>query len=231
MKVHFIGAGPGAADLITLRGARLLNAAKMVIFAGALVSRELLQHCRAGAEIVDASELDPEEQQDIYLRARDNDWDVARLHSGDPAIYGATAAQMRLLDDLGIGYEVVPGVSSFTASAALLNADLIREGVSQTIILTRSSGDASPIPELESLDKLAAHRATLCIFLSEPHLEKLTADLLRHYPASTPVALIQKATWPEEKIWRGTLGAIAKEQNPRDWQLATMMLVGEALDL
>ena len=161
MKVYFIGAGPGAADLITLRGSRALGSVRMVMFAGSLVSREMLQHCRAGAEIIDTSELDLDQQEECYLRARQNEWDVARLHSGDPAIYGATAEQMRRLDGIGIPYEVIPGVSSFTASAAILNAELTKPQISQTIILTRTSGRASPVPELESIDKLASHRATL----------------------------------------------------------------------
>lgn len=229
MKVYFIGAGPGAADLITLRGAKILNSVKMVMFAGSLVSRDMLQHCNKDAEIIDTSELDLEQQEECYARAQANGWDVARLHSGDPAIYGATAEQMRRLDGLGIGYEIVPGVSSFTASAAILNAELTKPQISQTIILTRTSGRASPVPELESIDKLALHRATMCVFLSGPHLEKIVSDLLLHYPAETPVALVQKATWPQEKALRSTLGKILEETNARDWQLSTMMLIGEVL--
>lgn len=230
MKVYFIGAGPGAPDLITLRGARILGAAKMMMYAGSLVSREMLAHCRADAEIIDTSALDLDEQEKCYVRALENSWDVARLHSGDPAIYGAIAEQMRRLDALGIAYEIVPGVSSFLASAAILNAELTKPEVSQTIILTRTSGRASPVPERETLARLAAHRATLCIFLSGPHLAEIVADLREHYAPETPIALVQKATWSNEKTWRGMLANVLDETNPRDWTLSTMMLVGEVLN-
>jgi len=229
MKVYFIGAGPGAADLITLRGANVLRTAALVMYAGSLVSRDMLVHCRADAEIVDTASLSLDEQEAVYRRALDADFDVARLHSGDPAIYGATAEQMRRLDRLGIAYEVVPGVSSFTAAAAVLNAELTKPGVAQTIILTRTSGRASPMPENESLSALAAHRATLCIFLSGAQLPQVLADLAGSYPPETPVALVQKATWPQERIYEGTLGVMAGEITPGEWQLSTLMLVGPVL--
>jgi precorrin-4/cobalt-precorrin-4 C11-methyltransferase len=230
MKVYFIGAGPGAPDLITLRGANILRAAPLVMYAGSLVSREMLVHCRADAEIVDTAGLSLDEQETVYRRALERDVDVARLHSGDPAIYGAMAEQMRRLDRLGIGYEVVPGVSSFTAAAAVLNAELTKPGVAQTIILTRTSGRASAMPENESLSALAAHRTTLCIFLSGAQLEQVLAELFASYPPETPVALVQKATWPQQRVYEGTLGAMAAEISARDWQLSTLMLVGAALD-
>jgi precorrin-4/cobalt-precorrin-4 C11-methyltransferase len=230
MKAYFIGAGPGASDLITLRGAQILMRAPMVLYAGSLVSREMLTHCRSDAEIIDTAKLNLDEQEACYIRARENGWDVARLHSGDPAIYGATAEQMRRLKRLGIAYEVVPGVSSFTSAAAVLKAELTKPEVSQTIILTRTGGRASPMPEGESLKSLAAHRATLCIFLSGANLPQIVADLLVSYPPSTPVALVQKATWPQENIHRGMLGCLLDEIDAHDWQLSTLLLVGEALD-
>lgn len=230
MKVYFIGAGPGAPDLITLRGAQILARSPMVLYAGSLVSRETLTHCRDDAEIFDTAKLNLDEQQAHYIRARENGWDVARLHSGDPVIYGATAEQMRRVEKLGIAYEIVPGVSSFTSAAAVLKAELTKPEVSQTIILTRTSGRASPMPEKESLKLLAAHRATLCIFLSGANLPQIVADLLASYPPSTPVALVQKATWPQEKIHRGTLGCMLDEIDAHNWQLSTMLLVGEVLD-
>lgn len=230
MKAYFIGAGPGAADLITLRGARILARVPMVLYAGSLVSREMLTHCRSDAEIIDTARLNLDEQEEFYIRARENGWDVARLHSGDPAIYGATAEQMRRLEKLGIAYEVVPGVSSFTSAAAALKAELTKPEVSQTIILTRTSGRASPMPEKESLKLLAAHRATLCIFLSGANLPQIVADLMASYPPSTPVALVQKATWPQELIHRSTLGCMLDEIETRDWQLSTLLIVGEVLD-
>jgi precorrin-4/cobalt-precorrin-4 C11-methyltransferase len=230
MKVYFIGAGPGAPDLITLRGAQILARAPIVLYAGSLVSREMLTHCQSDVEIIDTAKLNLDEQEANYIRARENGWDVARLHSGDSAIYGATAEQMRRLEKLGIAYEIVPGVSSFTSAAAALNAELTKPEVSQTIILTRTSGRTSPMPERESLKLLAAHRATLCIFLSGANLPQIVADLMASYPPSTPVALVQKATWPQEKIHRGTLGCMLDEIDAHDWQLSTMLLVGEVLD-
>jgi precorrin-4/cobalt-precorrin-4 C11-methyltransferase len=230
MKVYFIGAGPGACDLITLRGARILRAAPMVLYAGSLVAKEMLCHCQADAEVIDTSGLDLDQQEACYQRALAGGLDVARLHSGDPSIYGAMAEQMRRLDRLGISYEVVPGVSSFTAAAATLSAELTKPGVSQTIILTRVSGRASLVPEKESLGLLAAHGATLCIFLSGPQLKKIIAELLLHYPADTPAALVYRASWPEERVMDTTLGRLLQEAKWREWRLSTLLLVGAALD-
>ena len=230
MKVYFIGAGPGAKDLITLRGAAILTKAPLVLYAGSLVAKEMLSHCQIDAEVIDTSSLTLDEQENYYIRAKKENWDVARLHSGDPAIYGAVAEQMRRLDALGIQYEVVPGVSTFLASAASLKTELTKPEVSQTIILTRTSGRASSMPERESLKKLASHQATLCIFLSGANLPQVVADLLECYPLETSVALIYKATWPQEKRYQGTLGTMLKEINLKDWHLSTMMLVGKVLD-
>ncbi len=230
MKVYFIGAGPGAADLITLRGARLLGQVNMVLYAGSLVPVATLEHCKPGTELIDTAQLDLEQQQACYVRARDAGIDVVRLHSGDPAIYGATAEQMRRLDALGIAYEVVPGVSSFTAAAAAISAELTKPEVSQSVILTRVSGRASAVPELESIARLAEHRATMCIFLSGPHLKKIVTDLLLHYPPDTPVSLVHRASWPEQRLYQGTLGTVLHETKRGAWNLTTMMLVGAALD-
>jgi precorrin-4/cobalt-precorrin-4 C11-methyltransferase len=229
MTVYFIGAGPGAADLITLRGSRILNRAPMVLFAGSLVPTGLLEHCHPDAEIFDTAELSLDEQTALFQRAHAEGKDVARLHSGDPAIYGATAEQMRRLDKLAIPYEIVPGVSSFTAAAAAIGSELTRPEVSQSVILTRVSGRASAVPELESIDRLAQHQATMCIFLSGPHLKKIVADLLLHYPPDTPVALVYKATWPEQRTHKSTLGTLLEEVKMKDWLLTTMLLVGRAL--
>ena len=229
MKVYFIGAGPGASDLITLRGANLLGRVAMVLYAGSLVPTEMLQHCRPDAELIDTAKLDLEQQEACYRRAQEAGCDVARLHSGDPAIYGATAEQMRRLDALGIAYEVVPGVSSFSAAAAAVNAELTKPEVSQTIILTRVSGRASAVPEAEAIAKLAEHRATMCIFLSGPHLKKIVTDLRLHYPEDTPVTLVYRATWPEQRVYQGTLGTVLKETKRGEWNLTTMLLVGAAL--
>jgi precorrin-4/cobalt-precorrin-4 C11-methyltransferase len=229
MKVFFIGAGPGAHDLITVRGAEILKRAPIVMYAGSLVPPEVLRYCGAGAEIIDTATLDLEQQEACYRRAQTVDKDVARVHSGDPAIYGATAEQMRRLDKLGVDYEVVPGVSSFTAAAASLCSELTKPGVSQTVILTRVSGRASPVPEKEALAELAKSGATLCIFLSGPHLKRIVTDLRPHYPADTPVALVHRASWPDERSHRSTLGSLLKEVKAREWRLTTLLLVGRVL--
>jgi precorrin-4/cobalt-precorrin-4 C11-methyltransferase len=230
MKVYFIGAGPGAADLITIRGAEILSRAQLVMYAGSLVSEAMLSHCRANPLIVNTAKLNLDEQVEHYLQAKEKNWDVARLHSGDPSIYGATAEQMRRLRELEIGYEVVPGVPSFVSAAAVLNTELTKPSISQTIILTRSSGRASPVPTKESLQSLAAHQATLCIFLSGANLPDVIEELLFHYSQDTPVALVQRASWPEERIHRARLGELLNEIEPRSWALTTMLLVGQTLD-
>lgn len=230
MKVYFVGAGPGAADLITLRGARLLGSVQMVLYAGSLVPVEMLSHCAPGTELLDTAQMDLEQQQACYVRAKEADIDVVRLHSGDPAIYGATAEQMRRLEALGIAYEIVPGVSSFTAAAAAIGSELTKPEVSQSVILTRVSGRASAVPELESIARLAEHRATMCIFLSGPHLKKIVTDLLLYYPPETPVSLVHRASWPDQRSYSGTLGTILEETKRGAWNLTTMMLVGAALD-
>ena len=229
MRVFFIGAGPGAQDLITVRGAEILRRAPLVMYAGSLVPPEVLRYCRADAEIIDTARLDLEQQEACYTRARTLDWDVARVHSGDPAIYGATAEQMRRLDRLAIAYEVVPGVSSFTAAAASLCSELTKPGVSQTVILTRVSGRASPVPEKEALAKLAESGATLCIFLSGPHLRRIVTELRPHYPPDTPVALVHRASWPDERSHRSTLGRLLTEVKAKEWRLTTLLLVGRVL--
>jgi precorrin-4/cobalt-precorrin-4 C11-methyltransferase len=229
MKVYFIGAGPGAQDLITVRGAELLKRVPMVMYAGSLVPPEVLRYCKSDAEIVDTATLDLEQQEACYRRALSLGFEVARVHSGDPAIYGATAEQMRRLEKLGIPYEVVPGVSSFTAAAASLASELTKPGVSQTVILTRVSGRASPVPEKEALSRLARSGATLCIFLSGPHLRKIVTELRPYYPADTPVALVHRASWPDERSHRSTLGRLLTEVKAKDWRLTTLLLVGRVL--
>lgn len=229
MKVYFIGAGPGAADLITVRGARILSQVSLVFYAGSLVPEVVLSHCAEGVEKINTASLNLEEQMACYERARDANLDVARLHSGDPAIYGAMAEQMERLTGLGIEWEVVPGVSSFTAAAAALGAELTKPEISQTIILTRVSGRATPVPEREQLAGLAAHGATLCIFLSGPHLQNIVAELKEHYSDDTPIALAKCVSWEDEKIHLSTLGQILAEVDLADWKLTTLILVGDVL--
>jgi len=229
MRVYFIGAGPGAHDLITVRGAQILERAPMVMYAGSLVPPEVLRYCKPDAEIIDTAKLDLEQQEACYRTAKARDRDVARVHSGDPAIYGATAEQMRRLESLGIAYEVVPGVSSFTAAAASLSSELTKPGVSQTVILTRVSGRASPVPDKEALTELAKSGATLCIFLSGPHLRRIVTELRPYYPPDTPVALVHRASWPDERSHRSTLGRLLSEVKAKDWRLTTLLLVGRVL--
>lgn len=230
MKVYFIGAGPGAKDLITVRGARHLAAAKIVLYAGSLVPEEILEHCSSDALIVNTAALDLEQQMEFYRRAQSTGTDVARLHSGDPAIYGAISEQIALLNKANISWEIVPGVSSFTAAAAELGCELTKPTISQTIILTRVSGRASAVPALESIAHLASHKATLCIFLSGPHLTKIVQDLLLHYPLSTPVALVYRSTWQDRREHRSTLEKLLSEVQVEDWKLTTMLIVGAVLD-
>lgn len=227
--MFFIGAGPGAPDLITLRGARALHAADVAMYAGSLVPEAVLEHCRPEVRAVNTAGLNLQEQRGWYEQALQHGWTVARLHSGDPSIYGATAEQMELLRELGMRYEVIPGVSSFTACAAALGAELTRPDVSQTIIITRGSGRASPVPAKEALTGLAAHQATMCIFLSGRQLEAVVADLLAHYPPETPAALVQRVSQPEERSHRAPLGSLLTGLQLSDWALTTMILVGGAL--
>jgi precorrin-4/cobalt-precorrin-4 C11-methyltransferase len=230
MKVYFIGAGPGASDLITIRGAEILARVPLVLYAGSLVPPAVLTHCRLDAEIVNSAELNLDQQMEYFQRARSVGYDVARVHSGDPSIYGATAEQMRRLKQLGIDYEVVPGVSSFTAAAACVKTELTKPEVSQTIILTRSDGRASVVPPEESLGKLAAHGATMSIFLSGQYLKETITELLEHYPEETPAAIVYRATWPDERSHMSTLGRMLQEINPVEWKLTTVLLVGQALN-
>ena len=229
MKVYFIGAGPGAADLITLRGIQILKRVPMVMYAGSLVSREILMYCQETRKVIDTASLNLEEQEAYYKQAQQNDWEVARVHSGDPTIYGAIAEQIQRLRQLEIPSEIVPGVSSFSASAACLQTELTKANVSQTIILTRISGRASPVPQEECLAKLAAHQSTMCIFLSGPHLPEIVKEISQFYASDTPIALVQKASWPEERIHRSTLGNILNEIKVQEWALSTMILVGSVL--
>src|SRR5205823_8479348 len=190
MTVHFIGAGPGAPDLITVRGLRLIERCPVCLYAGSLVPVEILASAPPGALVIDTAPLTLDEIIGHLADAHRRGVDVARLHSGDPSLYGATAEQMRRLDRLGIEYEVVPGVSSFVSAAALLATELTKPEIAQTVILTRSDGRASPMPEKESLKALGTHRTTICIFLSGARLPQVVADLLTNYSEDTPVALI-----------------------------------------
>jgi precorrin-4/cobalt-precorrin-4 C11-methyltransferase len=208
MTVYFIGAGPGAADLITLRGARLIARCPVCLYAGSLVPAEIVATAPAGARVRDTAPMHLDEIVAEIAAADAAGRDVARVHSGDPSIYGAIAEQMRRLDALGIAYEIVPGVPAFAAAAARLGVELTLPDVAQTIVLTRTSGKASPMPESERLEVLGASRATLCVHLSIRNLRHVEEALTPHYGADCPVAIVYRATWPDEQVILTTLSGM-----------------------
>ena len=228
MIVHFVGAGPGDPELLTLRAARLLASCRICIFAGSLVSPGVLALLPAKAERHDSARLSLDEVVSIYRQARDRGIDVVRLHSGDPSIYGATREQMNALDVLGIDYDVCPGVSAFQAAAAALKTELTAPEVSQTIILTRTAG-RTPLPEEQAIDRIAKTQATLCLFLSIGKLRETAETLSRHYGGDCPAAIVHRASWPEQKVIRGTLADIADKAAPEDIRSTALIVVGQAL--
>jgi precorrin-4/cobalt-precorrin-4 C11-methyltransferase len=207
--VHFVGAGPGAPDLITLRGKELLERAGVIIYAGSLVNPALLQHAGADCEIHNSAEMTLDEVIRVMAAAAAQGKEIVRLHTGDPSLYGAIREQMDRLKALGIGYDICPGVSSLFAAAAALEAEYTLPGVSQTLIISRAEGRTA-VPEGESLEALAAHRSTMVLFLSAGMLDKVSADLIRGgLPPDTPAAIVYKASWPEQRVFRGTLENLA----------------------
>lgn len=226
--VLFVGAGPGDPELITLKGARALAEADVVVWAGSLVHPDLLSHCRPGAAIHDSAVLDLPAIVNLLCEGYGRGEAVVRLHTGDPSLYGAIAEQMVELDVRGVPYEVVPGVSSFLASAAALKVELTRPEISQTVILTRRAG-RTPVPDGQDLVSLAGHRATLCIFLSVGQLDGVVADLVRRYDVETPAAVVANASWPEQQIVRGTLADIAVRVAAAGISKTAMIVVGDAL--
>lgn len=226
MKVHFVGAGPGDPELLTIKGQRLLSTCRCCIYAGSLVSPEVLALVPEEAEIHDSAGMNLEEKVAVFRRAQEQDVDVVRLHSGEPALYGALREQMNELEELGIEYEVVPGVSSFQAAAAALKTPLTAPERSQTIILTRTSG-RTPMPEPQRLEKLAEIQATLCIFLSAHKLDEVARILAPHYGVDCPAAVVYRASWPDQQIFRGTLADIAEKA--QGITRTAMIVVGPAL--
>ena len=209
MTVHFIGAGPGAADLLTLRGRDLIAASQVCLYAGSLVPEGVLAHCPPGARIVNTAPLSLDEIIAEIAAAHANGNDVARLHSGDLSIWSAMGEQLRRLRAIGIPYDVTPGVPSFAAAAAALEAELTLPGLAQTVVLTRTPGRASAMPEGEELGAFAATGAVLAIHLSIHLLDKVVAELTPHYGADCPVAIVWRASWPDERIVRATLSTVA----------------------
>jgi len=227
--IYFVGAGPGDPELITVKGAKILSRAQVVIYAGSLVNPALLDMCARDTEIHNSASMTLNEITGVMIEAYRAGKRVVRLHTGDPSLYGAIQEQMDILDREAVPYQVVPGVSSFLAAAAAIPHELTLPGVSQTVILTRMEG-RTPVPEKESLRSLAAHRATMCIFLSVHLLDKLAAELIAGgYPEQTPAAVVEKASWPGERALVGTLADIAVKAREAGITRTAMIIVGAAL--
>lgn len=223
-QVYFIGAGPGDPELITIKGTRAIEKAGIVIYAGSLVNPEILRYAKPEAEIFNSASMDLVEVLEVMERGVREGKIIARVHTGDPAIYGAIQEQMDALTERGITFEVIPGVSSFLGVAAALQQEYTLPDVTQTVILTRMEG-RTPVPEKEKLAELAKHSATMCIFLSVHAIADVVAELCQGYAGDTPVAVVQKATWPDQKIIRGTLADIAGKVQAADIGKTAMIVI------
>ena len=228
--VHFVGAGPGAPDLITIRGAELLKEANVVIYAGSLVNPALLGLCREDASIYNSAEMTLEEVMELTREAECRGQTTVRLHTGDPCLYGAIREQMDLLAEAGICYDDTPGVSSFCGAAASIGAEYTLPGISQSVIITRLAG-RTPVPERESLSKLASHGATMVIFLSAGMTDRVAFELLAGgaYTENTPAAIVYKATWPEEKTFVCTVGTLAETARQNNITKTALMIIGDVV--
>ncbi|TDB80194.1 precorrin-4 C(11)-methyltransferase [Actinomadura sp. KC216] len=229
MTVYFVGAGPGAADLITVRGLRVLESAPVCLYAGSLVPRELLDACPPGARLVDTANLTLDEIVAELTAAHRDGLDVARLCSGDPSVFSAVAEQVRRLDAAGVPHEIVPGVPAFAAAAASLGRELTVPGVGQTVILTRTAARATPMPDGEDLATLGASGATMVLHLAVQRIDEVTAELLPHYGADCPVAVVARASRPDELILRGTLAGIADLVREAGVKRTAVIVVGRVL--
>lgn len=229
MTVHFIGAGPGAADLITLRGLRLLQSCHVCLYAGSLVPDELLAHCHPDAQRINTAPMSLDDITATIAAAHAQGHDVARLHSGDLSVWSALAEQLRQLRALGIAYTLTPGVPAFAAAAAALGVELTVPELAQSLILTRTSGRASPMPERETLASFAATGATLALHLSVHNAAYVQEQLLAHYGADCPCAVVWRASWPDEHIVRCTLANLARAAAAHPLQRSALMLIGPAL--
>jgi precorrin-4/cobalt-precorrin-4 C11-methyltransferase len=228
MTVYFIGAGPGDPELITVKGQRLIRQCPLVLYAGSLVPKEVVLTANPTAEIVNTADLSLAEIIAHIRAAHDRGVDVARVHTGDPALYGAIGEQIRELEKLGISYEVVPGVTAAFAGAAMLRRELTLPGVSQTIILTRRAGK-TPMPAGESLSELARHRATMAIYLSVDKLREIVAELVPHYGVDCPVAVLHRVSWPDQDGVVGTLADIAAQVEAKGFTRTALILVGRVI--
>jgi len=228
--ISFVGAGPGDVDLITVKGRKLLEKADVVIYAGSLVSRRHLDFCKEGCSFYDSASMTLEEIIEVMKAASLKGQNVVRLHTGDPSIYGAIKEQMDLLDEMGIEYDVVPGVSSFTASCAAIKSEFTLPGVSQTVIITRLEG-RTPVPEDEALELLASHKASMAIFLSVGSIDRAVDKLKQGYGrGDVPVAVVYKATWEDQKIITGTLDTIAQKVEREGIKNFAQILVGDFIN-
>lgn len=227
--VHFVGAGSGAVDLITIRGAKLLGEADVVIYAGSLVNPDLLHYCKEGCEIHDSAKMTLEQVIAVIKAAEAAQKTTVRLHTGDSSIFGAVREQFDELIKLGIEYDVCPGVSSFCGAASSLKTEYTLPDVSQTVIITRAAG-RTPVPEKQSIRELASHQATMVLFLSTSLTEKLQSELLSGgYPGETPVAIVYKATWPEEKIFRCSVDTLHKTVTENGLMKTSLIIVGNCM--
>ena len=229
MTVHFIGAGPGAPDLITIRGRDLIAKCPVVLFAGSLVPAEVVAFAPEGARVLDTAPMTLDEIINEIAAADSRGLDVARVHSGDPSLYGAIAEQMRRLDQLGIAYDITPGVPAYAAAAATLKRELTLPGIAQTVILTRTAMKASAMPEGEELARLGASGATLAIHLSVRNLTHVVEALTPHYGADCPVAVVYRASWPDELVVKGSLGDIRGKVRAAKITRTALILVGSTL--
>lgn len=229
MTVHFIGAGPGAADLITLRGARLLASCPVCLYAGSIVAPELLEHCAPGTRLVDTAPMSLDEIEAEYVAADKAGQDVARLHSGDLSVWSAVAEQIRRLERNGIAYTLTPGVPSFAAAAAALKRELTIPEVAQSLVLTRVSGRASKMPPGETLSAFGRTGATLAIHLAIHAIEQVVAELTPHYGGDCPVAVVFRATWPDERVIRATLETITAALAADPIERTALIFVGRSL--
>ncbi len=228
-KVIFIGGGPGDPELLTLKAYNIIKKADVIIYAGSLVNREILNDAKDDCIIKNSASMNLDDIVDLMDESVKSGKLVARVHTGDPSIYGAVGEQMELLKKRNISFEIIPGVSSFFAAAAALESELTLPEVSQTVIITRPEG-RTPKPSEEAISKLAEHKATMCIFLGVQMIEDVVKDLLLHYRPETPVAVVQRASWPDQKIVRGTLNDISSKVQASGIMKTAMIIVGDVLD-
>lgn len=227
-KVYFVGAGPGDPELISIKGKRIIDEADVIIYAGSLVNKEVLRDAKKGAFIYNSASMNLDEVIEVTKNAVFSGKMVARVHTGDPSIYGAIREQMDRLDEYDIEYEVIPGISSFLATAAALKKEYTLPAVTQTLILTRMEG-RTPVPDKERIEELAKHRATMIVFLSIGVIDELAARLKTGYAENTPVAVVYKASWEEQKIVRGNLNNIARLVKEAGISKTALVVVGDFL--